>query len=396
MGHKSLAGRERILVRTVAPTRDLVFDADEIEIGGVSSNAALANWAQHNGKLSIALKREYPAGTSLEFRIHYSGRPTHGVSWSRTGVSALYSSDHWMVCDMAPASLARLDLELIFPAELQAAASGRGAGTRERHGLLYSRWRQDAAVAPFVFGFAVGRMQEATGSIGSTRLRFLSGKHSPEQMLKIFSSTQAAVRFFEGKSGVELGPGTYTQVLTAGDPMQELAQMTVLPVDYGDDLEKNPSDLHLLVHELAHQWWAVRVPCADWADFWLNEGMANFMANAFVQQQYGQEAYAKAVERDRQIYLDTGQAGKDRALYFPAWKKPEDASGPIAYHKGAYVLHLLRQRIGDEAFWNGLREYTRGHVGKLATTQDLQRAMEQASGLSLQSFFNQWVYGGAN
>jgi aminopeptidase N len=363
----------------------MVFDANEIEIDGVSSDAALVNWTQRNGKVSITLKREYPAGTSLEFRISYSGSPTHGVSWSSIGVSALYSSDHWMVCDMAPASLAKLELELIFPAGLQAAASGLRAGTRERNGLQYSRWRQDAAVAPFVFGFAVGKMQEATSSIGSTTLRFLSEKHSPEQMVKIFSSTQAAVRFFEGKSGVELGPVTYTQVLTAGNPRQELAQMTVLPVDYGDDLEKNPSHMHLLVHELAHQWWAVRVPCADWADFWLNEGMANFMANAFVEQQYGQEAYAKAVERDRQIYLDTKQEGKDRALYFSAWKKPEDASGPITYHKGAYVLHLLRRQIGDEAFWNGLREYTRGHVGKLATTQDLQHSMEQASGRSLRA-----------
>lgn len=390
---KSLSGHEEILLRTLIPLKELPFEANEITVSKVSSEAAaIDNWSQRDGRLLVSLKQELPAGTSLRLHLDYSGKPVRGVSWGETSVQALYSTDHWMVCDFSPAGLARLDLTLESPENLQVAASGRRIGTRRQNGRQFSHWRQDEPVTPFVLGFAVGRMQEAVGHAGKTTLRFLSEKHTPQQMAKIFSNTQAAIRFYEQVSGVKLG-GTYTQVLAPGDPMQELAQMTVLSLDYGDNIEQDPTDVNLLAHELSHQWWAVRVPCADWADFWLNEGMADFMADAFLEHQYGREAYARAGERHRQIYLDTIKAGKDRALYFPAWKKPEDASGPIAYHKGAWVLHLLRQEIGDEAFWNGLRNYTRGHVGLTATTQDFQYSMETACGHSLQDFFNEWVYG---
>lgn len=397
---RSLSGREEILVRTLLPIAEVVLDANEIEVSAVTSDAILSGWSQGNGKLVVSLRNEVPAGGTFKLRLIYGGKPARGVTWGEQSVRALYSTDHWMVCDFRPGSIARLDLQLELPAgkkdrnaaPVRVAASGRLIGTKRRNGFEYSHWWQDAPVTPFAFGFAVGRMKESSGRVGRTRLRFLSEKHSPEQMAKIFRSTQAAVRFMEQKSGVQLGAAIYTQVLTTGAPMQELAQMTVLPVDYGDDLEKQPSNLNLLVHELAHQWWAVRVPCEDWADFWLNEGMANFMADAFVEQQYGQEALARAVERHRQIYLKTRQAGKDRALYFPEWKKPEDASGPIAYHKGALVLHKLRQEIGEQPFWNGLRDYTQSHVGRLATTQDFQRSMEQACGRSLREFFDEWVY----
>src|SRR4030095_10473212 len=62
------------------------------------------------------------------------------------------------------------------------------------------------------------------------------------------------------------------------------------------------------------------------------------------------------------------------------------------YQKGAWVLHMLRSSLGDEAFFRGIRQYYHEHKGSTATTEDLRSALEKASGQSLQQFFNRWVY----
>ena len=63
------------------------------------------------------------------------------------------------------------------------------------------------------------------------------------------------------------------------------------------------------------------------------------------------------------------------------------------YQKGAYVLHLLRETVGDEAFWRGIRDYTIAHRGTSVTTADFQRAMERAAGRDLGAFFDRWAWG---
>jgi len=66
---------------------------------------------------------------------------------------------------------------------------------------------------------------------------------------------------------------------------------------------------------------------------------------------------------------------------------------PNNYEKGAWVLHMLRMRIGDEAFFKGLRDYYNAHRDRNAETEDLRRALEKSSGKDLKDFFARWVYG---
>jgi aminopeptidase N len=83
----------------------------------------------------------------------------------------------------------------------------------------------------------------------------------------------------------------------------------------------------------------------------------------------------------------------DKALVFANWDRPTANDRTVVYQKGAYVLHLLRQQLGDDAFWAGIRRYTTAHAGRSVTTGDFQRSMEESSGMKLGSFFDSWVYG---
>ncbi|HEX9962083.1 MAG TPA: M1 family aminopeptidase, partial [Pyrinomonadaceae bacterium] len=162
--------------------------------------------------------------------------------------------------------------------------------------------------------------------------------------------------------------------------------------DYGRAVLKNERDIWLGAHEFAHQWWGNMVTNRDWTHFWLNEGMATFMTAAYKEHRFGREEYLSEIEKSKMRYERVRDAGKDKSLVFPDWNRPAREDRVLVYQKGAYVTHLLREEMGDEAFWKGLKIYTQKYWGKSVETVDFQKAMEKSSGKDLSAFFDKWVY----
>src|SRR5262249_51412765 len=148
-------------------------------------------------------------------------------------------------------------------------------------------------------------------------------------------------------------------------------------------------------HEFAHQWWGNAVTCANWNDFWLNEGVAEFMMAAYREHRLGRAEYEGDLQKARENYARVRAEGKDRPLSYKRAVPESQAGGYIVYDKGALMLHLLRFELGEEALWNGLRKFTKENFGGGVTTAQFQQAMEAARGKSLTRFFSQWIYGSA-
>jgi aminopeptidase N len=102
--------------------------------------------------------------------------------------------------------------------------------------------------------------------------------------------------------------------------------------------------------------------------------------------------YLEDVASMKSRYEQVRARGNDRALVFPSWDRLTADDRTLVYQKGGYVLHELRELVGDAAVWAGIRRYTSEHFGKSVTTGDFQAAMEQASGMNLRAFFDRWVY----
>jgi aminopeptidase N len=198
--------------------------------------------------------------------------------------------------------------------------------------------------------------------------------------------------FFEDRAGVKYADKTYTQVLAAGGVEQEMSSFTALKESYGKQLLDNEQDLWLAAHEFAHQWWGNMVTCESWSHFWLNEGVATFMAAAYLEHRFGRELYLREIEGYRASYEKVRAAGKDKSLVFPDWLSPTQEDRTLVYDKGAYVMHLLREEMGERAFWKGLRSFTQRHFGGSVVTSDFIAAMEQANRKSLKPFFAKWIY----
>jgi len=133
------------------------------------------------------------------------------------------------------------------------------------------------------------------------------------------------------------------------------------------------------------------VTCRDWNHFWLNEGVATFMAAAFLEHRFGRAVYLREIETYKTNYEKVRAAGKDKSLIFPDWLHPTSEDRTLVYDKGAYVLHMLREEMGERAFWRGFQIFTRRHFGKSVVTSDFITAMEEANGKSLHELFAKWV-----
>ncbi|HEY7922523.1 MAG TPA: M1 family aminopeptidase, partial [Vicinamibacteria bacterium] len=240
--------------------------------------------------------------------------------------------------------------------------------------------------------FAVGPFRSVAETHGRVRLEYWGTEFTDDELRWAFAETRPMLDFFEERAGVPYPGRTYTQVLAAGRVEQEVGHFTLLGESYGRRLLDDPKDLWLMAHELAHQWWGNGVTCVDWMHFWLNEGMATFLAAAYRETRFGREAYLKEIDEARLAYEGVRKKGADKALVFADWLKPSADDRVIVYSKGAYVLHLLRESLGDALFWEGLRSYTRRHMGGSVTTADFLKAMEESTRRDLSGFFRQWVY----
>ena len=147
----------------------------------------------------------------------------------------------------------------------------------------------------------------------------------------------------------------------------------------------------LLAHEIAHQWFGNSVTEAEWHHIWLSEGFATYLTSVYMEKTYGKEKLKESMK-----------SARDRVL-----RSFERSLGPVidttitdlmkllstnSYQKGAWVLHMLRQEVGEENFWKGMRLFYESFRNKNALTGDFEKVMEEVSGKNLEKFFHQWLY----
>ena len=207
-----------------------------------------------------------------------------------------------------------------------------------------------------------------------------------------FAKTAEARAFLRSKAGVDLADPQYAQAFLPSSIDQESAGIALLPAEYLADLENEKDDVSDMTHELAHQWWGVLVGIRSWSDFWLNEGMAEFMTDVYLEQHKGKSAYDQQIAAAQSRMDKLRAEGRDRPLHWEGWKDAHEALGPLPYVKGALFLNRLRTELGDEKFWRGIQLYTTRNAGRLVDSQDFEQAMEEATNRNLKSLFDEAVY----
>ena len=153
------------------------------------------------------------------------------------------------------------------------------------------------------------------------------------------------------------------------------------------------------VHEVAHQWWYGLVGNDEVHDSWLDEGLTEYSTILYYGQRYGREEeeykYQTYINKGKfqlfRIYRDSEDTDETihRPLYeFKDWLEYDS----LVYGKGAIMFHELRQEMGDEIFFEVLREYFESNKFQNAKPEDLYRACQKVTGKPWDDFFRQWLY----
>jgi aminopeptidase N len=148
----------------------------------------------------------------------------------------------------------------------------------------------------------------------------------------------------------------------------------------------------LIAHELAHQWFGDKITCGSWQDIWLNEGFATYLEG--LTYDFGVNPSAWSTWRANNQWRAT--TSPNGSVYVDDTTSVSRIfSGSLSYAKGAYLLHMLRWMMGDEAFFEGIYNYIHDPelIYDYARTPDLQQHLEASSGLDLDEFFEDWLYG---
>ncbi len=146
----------------------------------------------------------------------------------------------------------------------------------------------------------------------------------------------------------------------------------------------------LLAHEIAHQWFGNACTEMDWSHLWLSEGFATYCTNLYIEEIKGKSAFEKQLEEDRNKVIRFSKLNKVPVIDTIS-QNLMSLLNANSYQKGAWILHMLRRKIGDDLFYKGIRSYYDIYRFSNATSDDFIKVMELTSGLDLSLFFDQWL-----
>lgn len=396
LANETVRGAEEIIVRSRRDgLRSVVFSPNALVIEGATVDGRAARVVSDESGISIALPAPLRAGRAATVALRYHGVPKRGVTTTATSMYTSYFACDWMIClQDVPGDKAMFALDLRVPGAMSSLASGRMVSrTTTDDGAVIHRWRSARPYSAYLFGFAVGPFTQATQRINVGELTYHGEGATAPELGQIFAETPRMVDFLSDKAGLPLPDGRYAQLLVPGREAQEAATYSLIGRGQLERSAADPASDWVIVHELAHQWWGNLVTAETWQHFWLNEGITTFMTAAWKEHRFGAAAYRAELDAARARLDHARASGWDRPLAFAGPYPNLRLRRAIQYSKGALFMDHLRTLLGEEAFWSGLKSFTRGHAGGSVTSIDFQRAMEQAAQQDLSAVFKEWVSG---
>ncbi len=382
-------------------TLDLVnMDVLSVEVGG-----ATAVYSYDDALLRVTLPASLPPGDTVAVRIAYEGQPGNeggvlpwggchwgdvtyfmGVGFTAPEVSMMR---RWLPSNDIPSDKATFDVTFEVP-EGQVVA-GTGLLTERPpapSGYTAYRWVEDHPTATYLFTYAISDYAVVEDSWNSIPMQYYVPRADSLRAISYFSTVPGMMDAFTTRFGAY----PFDKVGYCITPIGSMEHQTM--ISYAAQLFTGLQEAgSTAAHELAHMWWGDLVTCRDFGDAWLNEGFAVFSEMLYDEHRGGEQAYLENLRETAQRYRinDARSEGVFPLHDFPR-ERPSSNYPATIYHKGGVVMAMLRDVMGDSAFFDGLRAYATRHAYGNASTEDLQEVMEEYHGTEMDWFFQPWVY----
>ncbi len=401
---RSFKGEQRLDVLILQDTDSIELDASELQVKSVYAAGKL-EFRVVGDRLAIKLGRTFKESSKIKLDISYSARPRKGMyfiepdkhypskqleAWTQGETT---EARYWFPCIDHPQVKFTSEISVSVPGGFMAISNGRLLKV-EKHGKrqVYN-WSDPSPHPAYLISVVIGNYyQIKDGEL----LRYYVPVERRQDAQRSFERTSEMVRFFEEYLGTKYPYDKYAQVAVQDFIFggMENANCSTLTIDTLHDKKAHvdfTSD-HLVSHELAHQWFGNLVTCRDWQHIWLNESFATYAESLYWQASRGSDEFQYYIMLAADDYFEEAGTRYTRPIVTKVYKHPDDLFDRHSYEKGACVLHMLRQLIGDRYFKRSLKTYLQRFANGTADTDDFRKVVEKETGRSLQQFFDQWVF----
>lgn len=370
--------------------------------------------------LTVELGRTYRRGEPYHLRIGYVARPTElpkGGSAAITDHRGLYfinpleadsikprqlwtqgeteANSVWFPTIDSPNEKMTQEVRITVEKKFKTLSNGTLVGSIDADSLHRTdHWRQTRPHAPYLTMLAVGDFAVVDDSTvnGVPISYYVEPAYAPYAKA-IFGRTPAMLRFFAERFGVPFVWDKYAQIAVR-DFVSGAMENTSATV-HGEKIQKthrqlvDENDDAVIAHELAHHWFGNLVTAESWANLTLQEAFATYAEQLWAEHREGRDAGAFVGFNQLNDYLAEAEQKQEPLIRYQYLDR-EDVFDAHSYQKGARVLHLLRQQVGDDAFFEALKQYLIDNQFGTAELSDLRAAFEKTTGEDLNWFFNQW------
>jgi aminopeptidase N len=310
------------------------------------------------------------------------------------------SSSAWFPTIDKPEQKTTDEISMTVPAKYVTLSNGRLASQKNNgDGTRTDTWKMDLPHSPYLFMMAVGDFKIYHDKWRNKEVNYyLEPKYAPYAK-EIFGMTPELIEFYSKTLGVDFAWNKYSQIVVRDYVSGAMENTTAtLHGEYVQGTHRELIDRYYdagrstIAHELFHQWFGDLVTCESWSNLTVNESFADFSETLWAEHKYGKDAGDDHNHEALLNYLEQPDAATKNLVRFHYVDK-EDVFDVVTYQKGGRILNMLRNYLGDAAFFKGLNIYLKTNIFKTGEAHQLRLALEDASGRDLNWFFNQWYYG---
>lgn len=407
------------------PTDSLTLDAKGMNINEVSlylnGKKTSLKYTYDSAFLRIVLNKTYKSNENYTVFIDYVSKPNE---WQSTGSAAitdakgLYfinpkgetqdkptqiwtqgeteANSVWMPTIDKPNQKTTEEIYMTVPAKYVTLSNGLlKSQVKNADGTRTDYWKMDLPHAPYLFFMGVGDYAIIKDSYKGKEVAYYVEKEYASVARQIFGLTPEMIKCYSSLLGIDYVWPKYDQIVgrdyvsgamenTTATLHQENAQQNARELKDGNVWEST------IAHELFHQWFGDLVTAESWSNITVNESFADYSETLWFEYKYGKDVAGAQINDDLNNYLGSSSEDLDLVRFYYADK--EDVFDNVSYPKGGCILNMLRNYVGDSAFFKSLNKYLTDNKFKTGEAQQLRLAFESVTGRDLNWFWNQWYY----
>jgi len=360
----------------------------------------------HTGNVLLILVPPSQADGTITISISYTGTPASGliIGPNKYGDRTFFSDNwpnrarNWLPTVDHPYDKATSEFIVTAPAKYQVISNGlKIEETSLDNGLKRTHWNQSVPISSwlYVLGVAEFAVQYVDEFEGKSIQTWVYKQDRDAGFYDFAVPTKKVLAFYSDY----VGPFAYEKLANIQSNSVGGGMEAASAILYGDNSVSGKRDKrwrNVVIHEIAHQWFGNAVTEYDWDDVWLSEGFATYFTLLYIEHAYGRDEFVKGLKSARNRVFSFYQNNKDYRIVHDNLDDMSKVTTGNTYQKGAWILHMLRQKMGDENFEKGIKNYYNKYMNSNATTAQFRKEMEAVHGASLDHFFQQWLYHGGN